>query len=158
MEMLRIQLERVDKFFKTVGLEIIGQQTGFSVYEVTTVSDELSLAFQLTSQRFMAALRGAMKVDEELTKLLANSSTGQVAPKITGETKAKIDAALREILSNTNLAKREITRDYSEEVEKIRLQNGRLNLLQEYFYEEYSDSLSFINAYVAQFEQLFMRE
>lgn len=153
-ESLRIQTEKYDKLLKWIGLEILGDLSDVSRFESYYYSETVSIAQELLVSRFLNMLLDAYEADKILNEAFTKDPLhGKLEPAA----KQQVDKYLKDMITNAQSAKQEMTKDYYEELEKIRLDNRELNLLQRLEAEMYIDSLNYAINFVQKYDEMFLR-
>lgn len=151
LESLRLDLESYDRFLSAVGQTIMGSFGQLNKFPTYVTSENLGISLQLLRGKFTGMLADVQEVDN----LISESQNKGV--KIDQATKQKIDRDLEEIVRICTASKDEISKDFYKELERIRLEEKELNLLQKYEFEFLIDALHFTIDYTHHFEELFNR-
>jgi len=153
-ESLRIQVEKYEKALKWIGLEILGDLSGVSNFDTYFNSEVVAIAKDLLMNRFFSMMLDAYEAD----KLIEDAhQKDPIHLTIDSATKAKIDSYFKDMIVNADLAKKELAKNYYDEVEKIRLDGRELNLLQRVDFELAIDLLNFLSNFVKRYEELFLK-
>lgn len=132
-----------------IGLEIIGENAGFSTFESYVASVDLSMVSSMVGDKFITVIGHAFAVDQMLNEINGKGESPDQA------TRSKVDGHLQGILSHTTQAKGELIQAYNTAVEAIRLNNHELNLWQKLEFEGFIDILNYMGLYVKKFEEIF---
>lgn len=151
LESLRLELESFDRFLSAIGQTIMGSFGQVNKFPTYVTSENLGISLQLMRGKFNNVVRDVLDVDN----LIGESQ--KKGTKIDQPTKQKIDHDLEEIVRLLTAAKDEISKDFYDELERIRLEEKELNLLQKYEFEFFIDALHFTIDYTRHFEELFNR-
>jgi len=154
LEALRIQTVSYDKIFKWIGLEILGDLSDVSKFENYYYSEAVAIARQLIQARYYDILVSAIQIDQILEDV---QKTDPLHTHVDAATKQSIDKHLKDILAATAVVKKEISADYYTEVERIRLENRELNLMQRMDIEMNIDMLNNAANFITKYEELFLR-
>ena len=152
-ESFRTEVESYDKALKWMGLEVLGVLSSVNNFEHYVYSETIATVQQLLSKKYSAILIDMYEVDS----ILADAwKRDPLAIKLEPTTRQKVDQSLKEIVVTSDESKREIARDYYEEIEQLRQSGRSLNLLQRSETEMFIDSLNYLINFIHKYDQMFL--
>lgn len=151
LEIKRLQVENFDRFLSNVGQTIMGSFAQLNKFPAYVTSENLGIAVDLVGRKLSKVLNDVIEIDALIGK---STSNGQ---KLDQATKQKIDHDLEEIALTGAQAHNDISQEYYTEIERIRLEDKELNLMQKHTLEMILDVLNFMIDYTRHFEDLFNR-
>lgn len=151
LEFLRLQMESHNRFLTNVGQTIMGSFDQLNKFPTYVSSENLGITMQLIGHKFIDIFTQVLEIDALIDE---NQKKGL---KIDQPTKQKIDQDLQQIAQVGQQAHNDITQEYYTEIERIRLEDKELNLLQKHEFELAIDMLNFMVNYTRHFEELFNR-
>lgn len=126
---MRLEVENFDRFLSNVGQTIMGSFDQLNKFPAYVTSENLGITIQLMGNKFSKVFDDVMEIDALI------SDSQKKGLKIDQPTKQKIDRDLEEIAQTGQQAHNDVTQEYYSEIERIRLEDKELNLLQKHEFE-----------------------